>query len=322
MRLSMGGGSGIGLARAHVWRALAFATAWCAASTLQIAVFAPARVLDAYLSQNMPWEWASGLFLYGVLAGVGHAVGAGRLLRARDAAAARAELHALRAQLDPHFLFNTLHSLTALARRDPAAVERGLEQFGGLLRYVLEANRREQPSRDGAGAAEGDGDVPLGDELAFVRDYLALERLRLGERLRTVEEVDDEALECGIPALTLQPLVENAVRHGIAPRAAGGTLRLLARVDDDGFLVIEVGDDGPGCAPAEVDTATGVGIDVVRRRLRARYGVEGTLGVVTAPGQGFLVRMRVPGRPAPVRRPTRPPQPIGDLPRPAAGVPA
>jgi LytS/YehU family sensor histidine kinase len=140
--------------------------------------------------------------------------------------------------------------------------------------------------------------------------------------LRVVEEVDDEALECGIPALTLQPLVENAVRHGVAPRAAGGTVLLRARVDDGGFLEVEVGDDGPGARPADVAAATGVGIDVVRRRLGARHGGDGTLAVLTAPGEGFVARVRVPGRPAPVRRPAPPPALAREASRGGVGVPA
>jgi hypothetical protein len=104
-----------------------------------------------------------------------------------------------------------------LARRDPAAVERGLERFGDLLRYVLAANRRE--------AAAGANDDGRGGRARFVRDYLRSRGCACG-RLRVAELVDDEALECALPALTLQPLVENAVRHGLAPRAAGGTVRV------------------------------------------------------------------------------------------------
>jgi signal transduction histidine kinase len=280
------------LAAAHGVAALAYATAWVAATAGQLALFASPTVLARYVANNAAWEWVSGLFLYGVLAGVAHGAVMHRLLGEREAAAARAELHALRAQLDPHFLFNTLHSLMGLARRDPAAVERGLERFGDLLRYVLAANRQEA-------AAVAHGDVPLEAELGFVRDYLALERMRLGARLQVEEAVDDEALECALPALTLQPLVENAVRHGIAPRAAGGTVRVGARVTHAGTLVVEVEDDGAGCDAASADGAAGVGIAVVRRRLRARYGDAARLDVMTAPGRGFVARLTLPAGSAP-----------------------
>jgi LytS/YehU family sensor histidine kinase len=225
---------------------------------------------------------------------VGHAAAVGRALREREAAAARAELHALRAQLDPHFLFNTLHSLTALARRDPAAVERGLETFGALLRYVLDANRRGGAELRGASTRPADDDVTLADELAFVRDYLALERLRLGDRLRVEESLDDDAHECLVPAFALQPLVENAIRHGIAPRASGGTLRLAATLDPPDTLVVEVADDGVGCDADAPSVAGGLGIALVRRRLAARFGSTARVEIATRPAQGFRVRVSLP----------------------------
>src|SRR5439155_20533144 len=107
---------------------------------------------------------------------------------------------------------------------------------GDMLRYVLGVKRAERE------------DVSLGEELAFVRTYLALEQLRLGDRLHVVEEVDPDACDCVLPSLTLQPLVENAIKHGIAPRAAGGTLTLRASLDGE-LLVVEVKDDGSGASP-------------------------------------------------------------------------
>jgi LytS/YehU family sensor histidine kinase len=193
----------------------------------------------------------------------------------------KAELQALRARLDPHFLFNTLHSIQALVRSDARSAEQALETFGALLRYVLET---ERDARD---------EVTLEDELAFIRSYLALERLRLGDRLRVVEDVQDDALECRILALTLQPLVENAVRHGIAPRARVGTLRLSARVDGD-RLEVAVGDDGQGGDPRTLATAEGLGFRVVQQRLQARYGEAARVDVTAAPQEGWLVRLTLP----------------------------
>src|SRR5207237_9488782 len=116
-----------------------------------------------------------------------------------------AELAAPSGPLNPLFLFNTSHTLPALVRRDPATAERALERFGDLLRYLLDVNRAARE------------DVPLADEMTFVRNYLALEQLRLGERLRVRERIDPEALDCMLPSLTLQPLIEHAVKHGIPP---------------------------------------------------------------------------------------------------------
>ena len=188
------------------------------------------------------------------------------------------------AQLNPHFLFNALHSITALVRVDPAAGERALEEFAALLRYVLDVNR------------ERNEEVTLEAELGFVRTYLALERLRLGDRLRVVEEIDPDALECLVLAFSLQPLVENAIRHGIAPRAGTGTLRLAASVVEDD-LMLEVADDGPGAEATRVADAQGLGLAAVRQRLETRWGPGVRMEIVTAPYNGFLVRLRAAATP-------------------------
>jgi LytS/YehU family sensor histidine kinase len=173
--------------------------------------------------------------------------------------------------------------VTALVREDPRGAEEALERFGGLMRYVLDAGRADE--------------VALADELAFVRDYLALEGLRLGERLRVEEAVDAEALECAVPPLLLQPLVENAVRHGIAPRRSGGTVRLAARCTGVRIL-LEVADDGAGADPAALPEADGLGLAAVRRQLEARFPGAGRMDVETRPGGGFVVRLAVPARSA------------------------
>lgn len=271
---------------AHGALAVAYAAAWTAGIAAQIALFAPPEALAGFLRDALWWELLMGCIVYGALASARHTLEATRHARERDAAAARAEalraraeLHALRARLDPHFLFNTLHSVTALVRTDAAAAERALERFAELLRHVLDAERA------------GRDDASLADELAFVRAYVELEQLRLGGRLRYAESVDPDALECVVPALTLQPLVENAVRHGLAPLARGGTLRVSAAFDGDA-LVIEVADDGAGAADGA--RPRGIGLATVRQRLAARFPGQAAVDVATAPGEGFVARLRVP----------------------------
>jgi sensor histidine kinase YesM len=199
-----------------------------------------------------------------------------------DALRARAELHALRAQLDPHFLFNTLHSLMALVRSDARAAEEAVERFGDLLRYVLDVNRDR---RD---------EAPLAEEWAFVRSYLALEQLRLGARLRVIEHVDPDVLDAVVPTFALQPLVENAIHHAIAPHARGGTLTIEARAEGDDRMVMAVSDDGPGTTREHALTATGVGLRVLRQRLEVLYGGEARLEITTSPGQGFTAAISLP----------------------------
>ena len=175
-------------------------------------------------------------WLYGLVAGVCYAARANQRVRAEallaaraEAAASRAQLQALRAQLNPHFLFNALHSVGALVREDPARAEEAVERLGDMLRYAI-----------GDGAEE---EVPLSEEWAFTESYLALESLRYGKRLRIEKHVSPEALSCMVPAFVLQPLVENAVRHGIARRLGGGSLVVHAKVTGED-LALEVRDDG------------------------------------------------------------------------------
>jgi two-component system LytT family sensor kinase len=139
--------------------------------------------------------------------------------------------------------------------------------------------------------------VTLGDELEFVRNYLSLEQLRLGDRLRIVENVDPDALDCILPSLTLQPLVENAIKYGIAPRTAGGTIGIGASFRDN-MLVLEVSDDGQGAASDIAHSAPGVGLRAVRQRLETRYPQAALLAVATAPGHGFVVHIELPAHTA------------------------
>ena len=276
----------------HAALAFVFAILWTIVIIASIYYGAPRSVFDGYLRNSIGWQFLSALTVYAVVAGIASAVANARRLREQEAAAVRsealrvrAELQALRAQLDPHFLFNTLHSLMALVRTNQRAAESALERLGDLLRYVLDVNR------------EVLDEVPLADEWAFVRNYVELEQLRLSERLRVVDDLDPESLDCLIPAFTLQPLVENAVRHGIATQPRGGTLTVSSRlVRDD--LVLEVKDDGAGADAEAVRRATGVGVRAVRQRLEARYGPGARLAITTAPGAGFTVTVSLPARAA------------------------
>jgi two-component system LytT family sensor kinase len=280
----------------HALLALAYGGLLTTAIATSIRLNAPIASYERFMREAFGWQLIYGVALYGLVVGISYAVQAAARLREEERRAARAEalridaeLRALRAQLNPHFLFNALHSITALVRVDPAGGERALEEFAALLRYVLDVNR------------ERNEEVTLESELGFVRTYLSLERLRLGERLRVVEEIDPDALECLVLAFSLQPLVENAIRHGIAPRAGAGTLRLAANVVEDD-LVLEVADDGPGAEASRVAEARGLGLSAVRGRLGTRWGTDARMEIVTAPRNGFLVRLRMPAATTPMLR--------------------
>jgi sensor histidine kinase YesM len=290
--------------RSHLARFLAvhglLAITYGALLTTEVAVSiyykASTDIFNRFMREAFGWQVLYGIALYGLIVGVSYSLQASRRLRDEERRSARAEalridaeLRALRAQLNPHFLFNTLHSITALVRIDAADGERALEHFAALLRYVLDVNR------------ERGEEVPLEEELGFVRTYLALEHLRLGDRLKVREEIDPDALECLVLAFSLQPLVENAIRHGIAPRAGEGTLRISAALDGE-QLMLEVADDGPGADGAAVAEASGVGLGAVRQRLEARWGTQARVEIVTAPRNGFLVRLVLPAVTTPVLR--------------------
>jgi signal transduction histidine kinase len=278
----------------HVALALAYATLWSASILAMMWLDAPESARTDYVRNALGWQFVSGLMVYGVIAGIAAAGSAwervreqGRATAHSEALRAKAELHALRGQLDPHFLFNTLHSVMALVRSDASAAEQALERFGDLLRYVLDVNRDR---RD---------EAPLADELTFVRSYLALEQLRLGARLRVADHVDPDLLDTRVPTFALQPLVENAIRHAIAPHTRGGTLTITARPDGGDRLLLEVRDDGPGATREHALAANGVGLRVLRQRLEVLYGAAACLEITTAPSEGFAATITLPLRARP-----------------------
>lgn len=257
-----------------------FACGWTATIYL-LALPVSWEAAQAFLYDGAPWQVVGGIIVYAAIAANAQWTRTRDRLAEQALVAARAELQALRAQLDPHFLFNTLHTLTQLAQEDSKSTEAALERFGDLMRYVLRAG------------SEGTAEVAVEDEFAFLRNYLALEQLRLGDRLRVVEELDPEALELGVPPLLLQPLVENAVRHSIAPRRDGGCLHLKASLDD-GSLVLDIADDGAGAEADAWRHADGLGLSLVQRQLKLRFSDAGRMEVTTEPGCGFSVRLVLP----------------------------
>ena len=195
-------------------------------------------------------------------------------LRASEAAAVAAELRALRAQINPHFLFNALNTIAALVRTRPEAAERVTEDLADLFRYSLTASDRAA--------------VSLAEEIASVRLFLDIEQARYGDDLSVEIDVPDELASTPVPSLVLQPLVENAVKHGVRTREGRGTVRVEARAEA-GDLVIRVADTGPGFGGASIDDllGRGTGLTNVAERLRAA-GAE--LAIDDAPGGGLVLR--------------------------------
>jgi two-component system sensor histidine kinase AlgZ len=190
--------------------------------------------------------------------------------------AREAELRALRAQLNPHFLFNSLNSINAMVGNDPEGARRMCERLGDFLRRTLALGAREA--------------VPLGEELALVDRYLDIEQVRFGDRLRVERAVDPAMLGCLVPPLLLQPLIENAIKHGVQDALEGGAVRLEAR-REGGRLVLTVENPLDAAAPAK--RGEGVGLENVRRRLAALEGPDARL-VATRLGERFRVTLELP----------------------------
>ncbi len=220
---------------------------------------------------------ANNLFLYLLLVGVGHALVFARRYRERDEQLARSELRSLQMQLHPHFLFNTLNTINVLVRADPDAAERMITRLGVLLRHAI----------DGVGVQE----VSLEEELRVLRSYLEIEQVRFEDRLRVEWRIAPEAYHARVPHLLLQPLVENAIRHGIAPRAAEGIIQIVAE-RRNGTLHLAVRDDGVGMG--QNGAHVGVGLVNTRTRLRQLYGARQQMDVRDGPGGGVHVEMQLP----------------------------
>jgi two-component system, LytTR family, sensor kinase len=207
-----------------------------------------------------------------------------RRLREQDIQrlASEAELRALRAQINPHFLFNALTTIGYLIGNSPERALQTLLQLTELLRRVLRSD---------------EGPSTLGAELALLRAYLEIEQARFEERLTVEIDVPLRLLNAQLPPLLVQPLVENAIKHGIAPFRRAGRLALRARVDDDGTLVITVEDSGPGLGAA-VDIrdrpGNGVGLRNIEERLARAYGDRGVLRLTSTPERGTTAELRVP----------------------------
>jgi two-component system LytT family sensor kinase len=189
----------------------------------------------------------------------------------------QAELRALQSQINPHFLFNALNTLYGIIPRGASGARKTVLNLAEIFRYCLQSEKAF---------------IPLSDELRIVNAYLDIERLRLGPRLETQIEIDENALPVLIPILCIQPLVENAIKHGVSTKAEPGLLRLQAKMRDDEVL-ITVQDTGPGMSGRVPGTRVGVGLANVKRRLRLCYGPDADL-LIESSGEGTRVQFAVP----------------------------
>jgi two-component system, LytTR family, sensor kinase len=229
--------------------------------------------------------WHFNLLIYWVIVLASHAFEFYRRYRERELKAldlenrlAQAKLQALQMQLNPHFLFNTLHSIASLMHKDVEAADRMIVRLSDLLRAALEGTDTQE--------------VELQHELEFLKRYLEIEQTRMGDRLTIQMDIAPETLRARVPNLILQPLVENAIKHGIEPRARPGRIELRAH-RHNGTLALEVRDNGAGLREGET-VEDGVGLSNTRARLRGLYGEAHRFDLRAAEGGGVSVQVDIP----------------------------
>lgn len=199
---------------------------------------------------------------------------------------ARAQLQTMKAQLQPHFLFNTLNAISVLTTENPERANRMILLLSDLLRQTLEITQADE--------------VTLKHELEMLRAYLEIQRMRFRRRLKVSYEVNAELLAAKVPHFSLQPLVENAIRHGIARQRTGGRIDIRAR-RENGSLVLQVQDDGPGLSEekARHRSGTGIGLANTRKRLSCMYGSTASVEIERCEPRGTLATIVIPYRESP-----------------------
>ena len=253
------------------------------------------RLTPAILARRTFVNIDKELLVYWIIVLISHAANYYQRYREGELRASQAQLQALKMQLHPHFLFNALHSVSSLVYQDPEAADRMITRIGDFLRLTLDTAATQE--------------VELQQELEFLNCYLEIERIRFRDRLTTEVQVDARALTCQVPNLILQPLVENAIRHGIAPRSAPGRIEIsAARVGDT--LRLQVKDNGPGlCALQSFGpTVGGLGLANTRARLEHLYGTAYRFEMADAPTGGLVVLLEIPANSRDIRAEEAPAQ--------------
>src|SRR5262249_36077174 len=237
-------------------------------------------------------EFHAGFAIYALVVGLNQAIDYYRLYRDRELLASNLEsrlvqtqLEAMKMQLHPHFLFNALNSISVLMRRDVELADRMLVQLSNLLRAMLTKNTAHE--------------IKLRQELEVLGSFLEIEQVRFQDRLQVRMDIDPAALDSLVPQLFFQPLVENAIRHGIATRDGGGVINIHVE-RDDGQVLLRVQDNGPGWDPARGELVEGIGLSNTRSRLQHLYGAGGRFEVKNAEGGGLIAAAALPFHTEPV----------------------
>ena len=268
----------------HALLSILISIPWAAALvTLDALFYAGVSRLTAYnLAARTFGHLDKELLVYWIIVLISHALNYYQRYREGELRASQAQLQALKMQLHPHFLFNVLHSISSLVYTDPAAADKMIARLGDFLRITLENSVSQE--------------VLLRQELEFLQCYLEIERTRFHDRLTTNIDVEAQALNCRVPNLILQPIVENAIRHGIAPRSVPGRIEIRA-ARKNGMLRLQVADNGSGLPqPLATNQLSGEGIGLAntRARLNQLYGSAHRFEIENAPQGGTVVTLEIP----------------------------
>jgi two-component system, LytTR family, sensor kinase len=255
-----------------------------------LAMFYPRHFFELYSR-----EWwvellicATAPIVVGIPLKIWNAVRVERKLEEQGRLLLEARLDALQRQINPHFLFNTLNSITSLVRSQPELAREMIVKLANILRVLLR---------------DREAFLPLREELQFTDDYLDIEVVRFGSKLNVVKEIAPETLDIVVPGMLLQPLIENSIKHGLEPRISGGTVTIRSRITAEGQLLVEVEDDGVGMAPDHEEASptsglvrpgTGIGVKNVRERMEVLYGRLAAVEINSRPGRGTRVTMLMP----------------------------
>ena len=247
------------------------------------AVFSPVGSDDTPLPLWMALQCATTVFCTLVPIKIWNTTRLEAKLSSQQRLLAEARLAALTSQINPHFLFNTLNSVSSLIRIDPDRARAMIYKLSNVLRKAMRNT---------------DNITPLRDELAFIDDYLSIEMVRFGEKLRFTRDIAPETLDCMVPAMILQPLVENSIKHGLAAKVEGGQITIRSSLDPGGRLLLVVEDDGVGIPEEKMEDLfigpTGIGIQNVKQRLEVSYESDYRLSVDSRPSSGTRIEIEMP----------------------------
>jgi two-component system LytT family sensor kinase len=264
-------------------------------ASMQFGTSMLARFFPKHFFELNSGEWwvellicATAPIVVGIPLKIWNAIRVERKLEEQGRLLLEARLDALQRQINPHFLFNTLNSITSLVRSQPELAREMIVKLANILRVLLK---------------DREAFLPLSEELQFTDDYLDIEVVRFGNKLKVVKEIADDTLHIVVPGMLLQPLIENSIKHGLEPRISGGTVTLRSRITAEGRLMVEVEDDGVGMAPEQDSTSpvsglvrpgTGIGVRNVRERMGVLYGDLATVEINSRPGRGTKVTLLMP----------------------------